>query len=101
MKTISPALKLKQTRRGCAKYIQAPDVSWNKPFKAFKTEQYDGWISKGLHKYTKADNLKAPPRRQIVEWILNAWGKLPKDLIKKSFKCCGLNLPCEAGAAIF
>ena len=27
---------------GCTKYIQAPDVSWNKPFKANVTEKYDG-----------------------------------------------------------
>ena len=26
---------------GCTKYIQAPDVSWNKPFKMFCTEKYD------------------------------------------------------------
>ena len=24
---------------------------------------------------------------------MDAWGKLPKDLIEKSFKRCGLNLP--------
>ena len=78
---------------GCTKYIQAPDVSWNKLFKAFITEQYDEWISKDLHEYTKAGNLKAPPRRQIVEWIMDAWEKFPKDSIEKSFKRCGLNLP--------
>ena len=26
---------------GCTKYIQAPDVCWNKPFKARMTELYD------------------------------------------------------------
>ena len=26
---------------GCTKYIQAPDVAWNKPFKAKVTEKYD------------------------------------------------------------
>ena len=30
--------------RGCKKYIQAPDVSWNKPFKTKVTEKYDEWI---------------------------------------------------------
>ena len=28
---------------GCTKYIQAPDVSWNKPFKAYCTEKYE-WL---------------------------------------------------------
>ena len=26
---------------GCTKFIQAPDVSWNKPFNAFCTERYN------------------------------------------------------------
>ena len=30
---------------GCTKYIQAPDVSWNKPFKANVTEKYDEWMA--------------------------------------------------------
>ena len=29
---------------GCTKCIQAPDVSWNKPFKAYCTEKYDEWL---------------------------------------------------------
>ena len=31
----------------CTKYIQAPDVSWNKPFKSRCTEEYDNWLRKG------------------------------------------------------
>ena len=27
--------------RGCTKYIHAPDLSWNKPFKGLATEKYD------------------------------------------------------------
>lgn len=30
---------------GCTKYIQAPDVSWNKTFKAECTERYDDWLA--------------------------------------------------------
>ena len=29
---------------GCTKYIQAPDVNWNKPFKTICTEKYDKWL---------------------------------------------------------
>ena len=29
---------------GCTKYIQAPDVSWNKPSKAICKEKYDEWL---------------------------------------------------------
>ena len=30
---------------GCTKYIQAPDVCWNKPFKTRITELYDSWLA--------------------------------------------------------
>ena len=63
-------------------------------------------------------NLKAPPRWEVVLWILNAWVNLDRNIVIKSFPVCGLNLPpdgskdhsihcfkeeqsCSAGAAIF
>ena len=46
---------------GCTKYIQAPDVSWNKPFKAYCTERYDEWLETiGIHKETDGGNLTSP-----------------------------------------
>jgi len=30
---------------GCTKYIQVPDMVWNKPFKANVTEKYDEWMA--------------------------------------------------------
>ena len=58
---------------GCTKYIQAPDVVWNKPFKANVTEKYDEWMAGEAHSFTAAGNMRAPPRREIVKWILAAW----------------------------
>ena len=79
---------------GCTRYIQAPDVLWNKPFKAACTEEYDNWMGEvSIHSETAAGNLKAPPRRTVIQWILKSWAAIPADLIKKSFPCCGLNLP--------
>ena len=36
---------------GCTKYIQPPDVSWNKPFKQHITEKYDEWMAVGAHEF--------------------------------------------------
>ena len=52
---------------GCTKYVQAPDVCWNKPFKAVVTEQYDEWMASGLQQYTEAGNLRPPSRKNIVQ----------------------------------
>ncbi len=46
---------------GCTKFLQAPDVCWNKPFKDKLHELYDGWMSGDDDKeYTIGGNLKAP-----------------------------------------
>ena len=94
---------------GCTKYIQAPDVVWNKPFKANVTE-----MACEAHSFTAAGNMRAPPRREIVKWILAAWDGLDKTMIINSVKSCALtvavdgsedghiqcfkeNQPCRAG----
>ena len=58
---------------GCTKYIQAPDVSWNKLFKAISTEKYDKQHEAvGIHQEADAGNLKPVPRSTIVNWILDS-----------------------------
>ena len=52
---------------GCTKYVQALDVCWDKPFKAFVTEQYDEPMANGLQQYTEAGNLRLPSRKNIVQ----------------------------------
>ena len=76
---------------GCTKYVQAPGLLWNKPFKGLVTELYDKWLANGVQEYTEQGNLKPPSRKVIVEWIMNAWNKLIGDIIKKLFKACALN----------
>ena len=42
---------------GGTKYVQAPDVRWNKPFKALVSEQYDEWMASGVQEFTEAGNM--------------------------------------------
>ena len=80
---------------GCTKYIQAPDVVWNKPFKANVTEKYDEWMAGEAHAFTAAGNMHAPPRRELVKWILVAWDGLNKRMIIDSFKSCALTVAVD------
>ena len=45
-----------------AKFIQIPDISWNKLCKALVSEQYDEWFGNGMHEYKPAGNLKPAPK---------------------------------------
>ncbi|KAL2102513.1 hypothetical protein ACEWY4_001681 [Coilia grayii] len=78
---------------GCTKYIQAPDVVWNKPFKASLHESYDRLMAGDADKtYTTGGYTRAPARRLLVAWVLKAWDELNTELVKKSFKVCGLTV---------
>ena len=39
--------------------------------------------------------MRAPPRREIVQWILEAWNDLDKDIIVNSSKSCALTLAID------
>ena len=51
--------------------------------------------TEGINNETEAGNLKAPPRKEIVKWILNAWAALPSEMIKESFIHYALSLPTD------
>ena len=50
------------------------------------------WMAEGVHQYTEAGNMKPPPRKKIVQSILESWAALSKEMIVESFKSCSLNL---------
>ena len=53
---------------------------------------YDEWMEEGVHHFTEARNMKPPTRKMTVEWTLQPWSQLSKQLIINSFKSCALNL---------
>ena len=75
----------------CTKCIQAADVSWNKPMKEYLREMYDLWLAENEHELTTRGNMKPVPRQKMVELVLEAWKKLPTEIIVKSFKVCALS----------
>ena len=102
---------------GCTKYIQAPDVSQNKPSKTHVTEQYDDWLANEILEYPAEGNMKPGLRHKVVKQILNSWEFMSVELIAKSLRPCALTLrndeqednliscfkprrPCEAGHEI-
>lgn len=44
----------------------------------------------GEKSYTSSGNMRAPSMEVYLQWIVDAWAKLPATLIIKSFKGCGL-----------
>ena len=53
------------------------------------------WMVEGVQQLTKGGNPKHPPRRKLIQWVLQAWEELSSEIITKSFKSCGLNLATD------
>ena len=54
------------------------------------------WLeSEGINNLTEEGNLKAPPRRAVLPWTIEAWDELPKQMIISSFKSCAINLSVD------
>ena len=49
-------------------------------------------MDEGPHTHIKGGNIRGPPLKQIVQWILKAWQILDKEIIMKSFRCCALSI---------
>lgn len=56
---------------GCTKYVQAPDVSWNKPFKQRIEEYYTEWLHNGIMSFTPAGNLRVPQIEVYLQWVVD------------------------------
>ena len=80
---------------GCAKYIQAPDVVWNKPFKWRIEEFYNEWLANRMHEYADAWYIKPVPRRLVCEWLIKYWQDISNETLAKFMKSCGLVLAID------
>ena len=44
----------------------------------------------GLFTYTLSGKKRVPSKELVLTWINRAWNEIPKDLIQKLFKSCGI-----------
>ena len=51
--------------------------------KEYLREMYDTWLAERDHELTAQGNIRGPSRQQMIERVLEAWKKLPTDIIKK------------------
>ena len=52
-------------------------------------------IFRGIQGDTTSENLKDPPRKFMVEWVLESWASLSPEVAKKSFQVCRFNVAAD------
>ena len=75
---------------GCTALLQAPDISWNKPFKEHYRELWSTWMASGDKTYTRAGKMRAPTKEKCAQWVKEAWASVTKETILRSFKSAGI-----------
>uniref|UniRef100_A0A915LSX9 DDE-1 domain-containing protein n=1 Tax=Meloidogyne javanica TaxID=6303 RepID=A0A915LSX9_MELJA len=84
---------------GCTKFIQAPDLSWNKPFKEKVRHFYEIWmVNDDRREFTSSGNPRPPTLDIVLDWVYRSWQDLSKDVIVNSFLACGLSNPVDGSA---
>ena len=74
---------------GTTSKIQAPDVSWNKPFQSSIVESFDDWVANREKSYTPKGNIRAASKTLLCDWMVKVWKSLSPDLIRESFRVYG------------
>ncbi|KAI1715068.1 brinker DNA-binding domain-containing protein [Ditylenchus destructor] len=78
--------------------LKAPDVCWNQPFKAAIQSYYNDWMLEANKEHTSAGNPRAASMEVYLEWVYKAWSAISPELIKKSFKVCGIIITATDGS---
>lgn len=54
-------------------------------------KNYNEWMSDSIKELTPAGKIKRPSYETVVNWVNRSWNAVDVNLIKRSFKCCGIS----------
>ena len=54
-------------------------------------ERYNEWMISNYHAFTPTGKIKRPSYSTVASWVKDSWEEVSVDLIKNSFKCCGVS----------
>lgn len=83
---------------GMTSLLQPCDVTWNKPLKDRVREKWGQWLDSGEQEFTRTGKRRKARYDTVATWIVEAWRDLPGDVVKQSFRSCGVgsDVPREA-----
>ena len=80
---------------GCTKYIQPPDVVWNRPFKFHISAAHDEWLAASVEEGAAENAVQKASFVEACSWIVAAWNGIQKETIINSFRACGITIAAD------
>jgi len=48
-------------------------------------------MNEAIKEYTPSGRIKKPSYSLVANWVKDSWDAIDPNMIKRSFKCCGLS----------
>ncbi|KAG0430934.1 hypothetical protein HPB47_022233 [Ixodes persulcatus] len=79
---------------GFTSILHPANVSWMQPLKEVLRGRWAVFFQTG--KLTPKGNPKRPSRQNVVDFVAEAWASLSEDMVRRSFKRCGISTSLDA-----
>ena len=74
---------------GLTKKLQLLDISVNQSFKNHIREDWEKWMSEGIHRFT-ATGMRQATHEEVCNWVICAWRAVKVTSITNGFKKAGI-----------
>ena len=70
--------------------LQQADVCWMRPIKAAFNRKWNEWFINEERELTRFNNRRSPGYAASITWLSEIWVNMDRDMIRRSFKSCGI-----------
>ena len=75
---------------GLTKKLQPLDISVNRSFKNHICEEWEKWMSEGIHTFTATGKMRWATHEEVCNWVICAWRAVKVTSITNGFKNAGI-----------
>lgn len=82
---------------GLTKKLQLLDILVNRSFKNHVREEWEKWMSEGIHTFTETGKMRSATHAEVCCWVIRAWKAVKVTAITNRFRKAGITSAPSAG----